>query len=479
MTAERGRRADFLCCATAMNAGGKNLRERVQMIARRPRTLAVTGVILAVLMLGIFCVACTGVREEDSVPGDSQTMDSPAPEEGREPQPNETEQDATDPTVDHVRSDNAYYRVIKDTTIDDPYFTMKVPEMYVGQVAYGVLLGENDAGEKYLKHLTLFYLPAFSQLVEGEPEYGWHELSDGGCLCYCFWNGFSEWGEEGLEEMVLTTGAWDINEMGYWFAYYSAGLEERFAQVNQSGTGAYLWTKPSDVQNVRNAEQYGAYMDELESCWESFSVKSFPYEELEGCPGEMPRWRQDFEKAEEIFSWFTSMGEIPMGADYREDVSGNASYGVVEVPGINTMEDLRDYVNRYFAPEITEALLSGSKPDIDDKKYSPLFVERNGELLALAGWVGLYHYTDAERQYVVYFEENPEGRQTATINMLCQSSWYLLSDDSLPTAVLTYTMEEQEDGSWRVVGDFELPLSLTLAQARKYPLRLYMRAAAA
>lgn len=46
-----------------MTTDGKSLKERVRMIARRPRTLAVTGVAAVVLMLGIFCVACTGSRE--------------------------------------------------------------------------------------------------------------------------------------------------------------------------------------------------------------------------------------------------------------------------------------------------------------------------------------------------------------------------------------------------------------------------------
>lgn len=63
LTVDRGNRGDFLCFATTMTTDGKSLKERVRMIARRPRTLAVTGVAAVVLMLGIFCVACTGSRE--------------------------------------------------------------------------------------------------------------------------------------------------------------------------------------------------------------------------------------------------------------------------------------------------------------------------------------------------------------------------------------------------------------------------------
>lgn len=480
VTAERGRRTDFLCCATAMNADGNDLRERVQMIARRPRTLAATGVILAVLLLGIFCVACTGVREEGDA-ADTPSEETRTPRESgesREPQPGQqadgsgTEEDVTDPTVDHVRSDNAYYRIIKDTTIDDPYFTMEVPQSFVDKAAYGVLLGQSEGGERYLLQLTLFHVDSVPQILEGEPQYGWHDLTEGGCLGYCFWTGYPDL-EPDLEEIVYRSGTWDIRGMEYLLAQeydWLAGVGGSLIQANRAGTGAYFYAEPTDVQydpqDTQAAQEYLTCLKELRTCWDSFAPARFPYEELEGYPTEdIPRWRQDFEKAEEIYSWFTTMGEIPMGEEHREPVAGDALFRVVEVPGVHSVEDLRDLVNRYFAPEITDALLAGSRPTLDDKGYSPLFVEIDGELLAMSGGVGLYQRTDAERQYVTFFEENAEGRRTARINMWCQSSWNLMSDDFLPTAVLTYTMEEQEDGSWRIVGDYELPISLTLAQS--------------
>ena len=166
VTVQQSRKADFLCCATAMTADGKSLKERVQMIAKRPRTLAVTGVVLAILMLGIFCVACTGVRggdDADRNPGGSRESGDMASEdpfvseqpgnsrEGQSENDGESQPDPdpTDPASDHVRSENAYYRVIRDTVIDDPYFTMEVSQSLVGQVAYGAVLGENEEGERY------------------------------------------------------------------------------------------------------------------------------------------------------------------------------------------------------------------------------------------------------------------------------------------------------------------------------------------
>lgn len=75
MTVGQGHKADFLCCATTMTADGRSLKERIQMIAFRPRTRAVTGVAVAALMLGTFCVACTGVKgdvDSDAASGSRQ-----------------------------------------------------------------------------------------------------------------------------------------------------------------------------------------------------------------------------------------------------------------------------------------------------------------------------------------------------------------------------------------------------------------------
>lgn len=108
------------------------------------------GMAAAALMLGIFCVAYAGVHEES----DSDQISSSPRESGKDNsaayenawdswgtnQDNEaggeTDQNPTDPTVDHVRSDNCYYRIIEDRTIDDPYFTMDVPESFAGQVRF-------------------------------------------------------------------------------------------------------------------------------------------------------------------------------------------------------------------------------------------------------------------------------------------------------------------------------------------------------
>ncbi len=535
VTVQQSRKADFLCCATSMTADGKNLRERVQMIAKRPRTLAVTGAVLAVLMLGIFCVACTGVRGErdmganpNRTPNESKESGNAAPEVpsvseqpgesgGEQPENSDEGQhgdsageqpgnsieetpgqdwgsaipegDPTDSASDHVRSDNAYYRVIRDTVIDDPYFSMEVPQSLVGKVAYGAVLGENEAGERYLRHLALFHIDSLSGLPEGEPQDGWHELATEGCLCYYFWTGYPDL-EPGLEQIAYRSGTWDIRGMEYLLAWdynndHSAGVAGTQLQANRAGTGAYYYMEPTFVEyDPESPDAYTACLEEIRTCWSSFSAKQFPYEELEGYPmEEIPRWRQDFEEAERVYSWFTNMGEISTRPysdvwPYYKVIDG-INYGVVDEPGITSMEELRTYLNRYFDTEITEGLLSGSLPTLDRKGDFAPFVEEDGQLLAMVGGVSHYSYTDAGRQYAVFFSELDENgnfgphqdyvengkRWRAMVHLNCQCSWSMWPEGTLPQEKVFYLMLQREDGSWYMSGRYELPISLMLVEA--------------
>lgn len=526
VTVQQSRKADFLCCATAMTADGKSLKERVQMIAKRPRTLAVTGVVLAILMLGIFCVACTGVRGGDDADrnlgesrdsgdmapedpfvseqpgnsregqsendGESQSGDSTGRLPGQELDNAVPDPDPTDPASDHVRSENAYYRVIRDTVIDDPYFTMEVSQSLVGQVAYGAVLGENEEGERYLRHLALFHIDSLSGLLEGEPQNSWHELATEGCLAYCFWTGYPDL-EPDLEQIAFRSGTWDIRGMEFLLAWdydQYAGVGGTLLQANQAGTGAYFYMEPTSVEyDPESPDAYTACLEELRTCWSSFSAKQFPYEELEGysMEEEIPRWRQDFEEAERAFSWFTTMGEISTRPytnvrPYYKVIDG-VDYGVVDEPGITSMEELRAYLNRYFDTDITEALLSGSLPTLDRKGDFAPFVEEDGQLLAMVGGVGQYHYADAERQYASFFWELDENGNDvrphkdyvengkswrALVHLNCQCNWSMWPGGTLPQENVFFLMLPREDGSWYLSGRYELPISLTLAEAIQY-----------
>lgn len=509
LTVEKATAADFLCCATTMTADGRSLRERVRLIANKPHMLAATGGIVAALTVAVFCVACTGAREDTAPEPDTADDSALESEENRTPETvegsdektdqeetagHEEEPDGTDPAADHDRSDNAYYRVITDTSIDDPYFTMEVPESLVGQAAYGVVLKENTEGEKYLQNLAFFHIDSVGTDMGPEiPQYTWREAVYTGALCSYDWTGFPDL-EEDLEEIAYRSGTWDIRGMEFILANdYDgyAGIGGRLIQANEAGTGAYFYMEPTDVQfDPENPDEYMACAGDLAACREHFSARNFPYEELEGYPGNdypgIPQWRQDFEAAEEAYSWFTCFGQAPTKALTGSDMGSRAYeafdgllYGVVDVPGIDSREDLRSYLSRYFAPDIVEGLMSGQRPGAHGKGEIPPFVEENGMLYAALGVVTENDYLLNACQYTVYFTEIAEngqqssirmyaengGRRRAKIYMDCQYS--TVADDI--RAVLCYTMDEQEDGSWRITGDFELPAYLLMISVGYHP----------
>ena len=516
LTIKKASTADFLCCATTMTADGRSLKERVQMIAHKPHMLAATSGIVAVLAVTVFCVACTGARDDtvsepDAIGSgvlENGGNDTPETLEGSEDEnalntegksnenTDQGESDGLDPAEDHTLSDNAYYRVVQNALIDDPYFTMEIPVSLVGKVAYGVVLTENATGGKSLQYLTFFHIdstePVSMDEQQGVPQYTWHDVYGLGALCSYGWTGYLDL-EEDLEDIVNKSGTWDIRGMEFTLAQdydMYAGVGGRLVQANEAGTGAYFYMQPTDVQfDPEDPEEYMTCAGELAECWNNFTAKSFPYEELEEYSGEsysdIPQWRQDFEAAERAYSWFTDAGQVPGRALTDSDIDSRLYeafdgllYRVVDVPGIDNMDDLRNYLNRYFAPEIVEELMSGQRPGLGGKGDIPPFVEENGVLYAAEGVITENGYCLNACQYTAYFTELTEtgqqrsiqtntengGRRRAKIYMDCQYS--TVGDDI--SAVLCYTMEEQEDGSWRIIEDFELPAHLLMVSAGYY-----------
>lgn len=281
LTVKKASTADFLCCATTMTADGRSLKERVQMIVHKPHMLTATSGIVAVLAVAVFCVACTGARDD---------MVSEPDAMGSNENTGQGELDGLDPAEDHTLSDNAYYRVVKSALIDDPYFTMEIPESLVGQVAYGVVLTENATGGKALQYLTFFHIDSMEPVSmdeQGAPQYTWHEIYGFGALCSYGWTGYPDF-EEDLEDIVNKSGTWDIRGMELTLAQdydMYAGVGGRLVQANEAGTGAYFYMQPTDVQfDPEDPEEYMTCAGELAECWNNFTAKSFPYEELEGYP---------------------------------------------------------------------------------------------------------------------------------------------------------------------------------------------------
>ena len=91
---KRPARSDVLQTSTAMTADKKALKERIQMIAKRPKTLGITAICAVILTLSAVLIACTGTPGNDS----RNTVNSIAPSQSPSPIPSATapvpEQDA-------------------------------------------------------------------------------------------------------------------------------------------------------------------------------------------------------------------------------------------------------------------------------------------------------------------------------------------------------------------------------------------------
>ena len=100
-------------------------------------------------------------------------------------------------------------------------------------------------------------------------------------------------------------------------------------------------------------------------------------------------------------------------------------------------------------------------------------------MLAMVGGVSHYSYTDAGRQYAVFFSELDENgnfgphqdyvengkRWRAMVHLNCQCSWSMWPEGTLPQEKVFYLMLQREDGSWYMSGRYELPISLMLVEA--------------
>ena len=85
LVARRTTAADLARCATTMTGGKSALKERVALLARRPRTTAVMAVLVAAACVGIAACTFTGAAaeegQEQEVPETPVSQDTPAPSE--------------------------------------------------------------------------------------------------------------------------------------------------------------------------------------------------------------------------------------------------------------------------------------------------------------------------------------------------------------------------------------------------------------
>ncbi|MBQ8400117.1 MAG: leucine-rich repeat domain-containing protein [Clostridia bacterium] len=144
-----------------------------------------------------------------------------------------------------------------------------------------------------------------------------------------------------------------------------------------------------------------------------------------------------FEKAEEHYAWFSRFNFIP--CDSAESIDG---YYPVTVKGLETLEDLRVFMEKEFDSPIVERLF---------KKYvdceTPLFTEINGTLHMLPQNIPVF-YDLGKREYS--FSKNSDGSISLRLRtVLTETSARICIDTD-------YTIVQDENG-YRFIGSFLLP----------------------
>ncbi len=461
----------FFCTATSLASNKHSLKERVVMVARKTRTLAAAGIALAVILLAVTVCLFTGKKENaaDSTGvgpdgpttiwsagvlsgADGGTGDTPGGSDtdgGTEDMPGGSDMDGgTGDTPGGSDMDGGTVTLIPPSDemiaidsvlIDNDYFTMTVPEDFVGNVVYQIRMPDYGSGPR----MTV----DFYDLETYENEYG-------GRLGGVYWQGIDDYG--GLfEKMILETHSLDSYKLweSQTFRDNTLGYERDVIDTNESGTGAYVSCQPTDVQFPMDEEgkaRYDHYAQELTEALFSFEAKIYPYEELPGY--EDARSIDvlcDFLRAEKIASWFAGLGEPKLNLARTGQITADgAVYYPVSEDGLGNMRELEAYLGKYFEAEEAAALLSVTR-----ESGAPLFLEQGGKL---------YYTRDSIRQgcpdghdYSSFsFEFSPDGTE-AVLTLHCRRAE---SAGEGGGGGLAYRMRLSEDGVWRQQSGFFLRL---------------------
>ncbi len=193
---------EFLCCATSLSSGKKSIKERITLLARKPKMLVVSAIAIALVAVMAFVISFTGKKEE---PDQAEVAPTSVPIEvgvTNTPEEDATATDmpdvGTDPSSDEDETlPMTYYEVIESTSVDNDYFSMTVPEELVGNVGYQVYF-EHDAKGRRRMSIT-FVMDSLADTVgagvwpEGaEEEARILDENSFGTLCWIAWRGLQE-----------------------------------------------------------------------------------------------------------------------------------------------------------------------------------------------------------------------------------------------------------------------------------------------
>gem|GEM_PF-61689 len=161
-----------------------------------------------------------------------------------------------------------------------------------------------------------------------------------------------------------------------------------------------------------------------------------------------------FDKAEDIFAWFTAysgfINGINNSTDINDEVSINGgTYYRVNIENINTINDLKNYLNNYFDEKTIEGLLS-IKQENGDKKFD-FFVEHKEKLYYLDGDIAQGSLNEVESQFTKIVKNN-DNKFTISVDMVWKGIFH---DETHKYVNYNYTYEKIND-KW-IFTNFVLP----------------------
>lgn len=489
---------DFLCLATSLGAGKKSIKERITLLAKKPKILVLSVAAVMLIVVAAVGISFTGKRDakepqrinsgqendaqSDAVQGDG-TGNTPEQEleadkeENREPLPQN------------------YYEVIESTTVDNEFFSMTVPKELIGEVGYQVTCRYDEEG--LLKMSVTFVMDRITDTepAQEQPEGAKEEarvLKDpcGGILWWVDWRGLIEfesgdylYPNSGIENLLLYSGEVDFEKMDALNRYvYGFGPEDRPIDFNADRTGAYCLYHPTDVQfPMEEEEAYFRYEELLREAFSTFRAKDYPYDTLDMTKYEI---LLDFLRAEEAVSWFgrynqpDELTEEFVADFYRsyepyvskereayyravdeEDVAqeqsrsedGRMAYAPMRRYGITGVSELEDYLKQYLPQEMAEQLLQEPRSD----GYMP-FMEQDGVLYIIQGGMGNWHYLGNSREYEITLSGDGKHAELQMYETIQYNK------DTVGQT-FSYSMELGLDGIWHVTEPFE-PAIEELAQ---------------
>lgn len=122
-----------------------------------------------------------------------------------------------------------------------------------------------------------------------------------------------------------------------------------------------------------------------------------------------------FNEAEIAYSWFTGYGEIDFkGEEYTIEFN-NQKYYEVDQNDIVTMNDLKDYLSKYFDDKTVDELMN-LKADLYGE-YD-IFIDYEGKLYALGGYVHQISYTFAEKEFKII--KDNDSKYIISVDIKCR-----------------------------------------------------------